>query len=192
MARVSCQVNDGRHETPFVTPAPFHGMPCCRGTYLGGRSPGLSRLGLLRPLPQPCHRLCWKCVFPISIGPLKVDVGMEDARDSVPLICTFSAPPPVFVRIGFGAGFLELAQVAEVVRTPFCSPLLGGVTLCPAGRAVGHQRQDQRPAGCLLSRALVRLPPADLHEPVDGPGLRHAGVLRHPLHRRDGPTLGGR
>jgi conjugal transfer pilus assembly protein TraU len=45
-------------------------------------------------------------VFPISIGPLKVDMGMEDARGSVPLICTCQAPPPVFVRIGFGAGFL--------------------------------------------------------------------------------------
>ncbi len=79
--------------------------------------------------PNPFTDVCWKCVFPISIGPLKVDMGMEDSGDSVPLICTCPAPPPLFVRIGFGAGFWEPARVAEVVRTPFCSPLLGGVTL---------------------------------------------------------------
>lgn len=79
--------------------------------------------------PNPFTDVCWKCVFPISIGPLRVDMGMEDSGDSVPLICTCPAPPPVFVRIGFGAGFWEPARVAEVVRTPFCSPLMGGVTL---------------------------------------------------------------
>ncbi len=97
--------------------------------------------------PNPFTDVCWKCVFPISIGPLKVNFGMEDSGDSVPLICTCPAPPPVFVRIGFGAGFWEPARVAEVVRTPFCSPLLGGVTLgslaAPAGtNAKTSDRKD--------------------------------------------------
>lgn len=87
--------------------------------------------------PNPFTDICWKCVFPISIGPLKVDMGMEDAGDEVPLICTCPAPPPLFVRIGLGVGFWEPARVAEVVRTPFCSTLLGGVRLgslpAPAG-----------------------------------------------------------
>ena len=30
-------------------------------------------------LPNPFTDVRWKCVFPISIGPLKVDMGMEDA-----------------------------------------------------------------------------------------------------------------
>ena len=68
-------------------------------------------------------------MLPISIGPLKVDMGMEDAGDNVPLICACAAPPPVFVRIGLGTGFWEPARVAEVLRTPFYSPLLGGITL---------------------------------------------------------------
>ncbi len=98
--------------------------------------------------PNPFTDVCWKCVFPISIGPLRIDMGMEDSGDSVPLICTCPAPPPVFVRIGFGAGFWEPARVAEVVRTPFCSPLLGGVTLgslaAPSGTNV--KTSDRRDA----------------------------------------------
>ncbi|MCP5152449.1 MAG: TraU family protein [Chromatiales bacterium] len=79
--------------------------------------------------PNPFTDICWKCVFPISIGPLRVDFGMEDAGDRVPLLCTCPGPPPLFVRVGLGVGLWEPARVAEVVRTPFCSPLLGGVRL---------------------------------------------------------------
>jgi conjugal transfer pilus assembly protein TraU len=79
--------------------------------------------------PNPFTDVCWKCIFPISIGPLRIDFGMQDAGDSVPLLCTCPAPPPLFIRIGLGVGLWEPARVAEVVRTPFCSPLLGGATL---------------------------------------------------------------
>lgn len=79
--------------------------------------------------PNPFTDVCWKCVFPISIGPVQVDMGMEDAGDSVPLLCTCPIPTPPFIRVGIGAGFWEPARVAEVVRTPFCSPLLGGAVL---------------------------------------------------------------
>jgi conjugal transfer pilus assembly protein TraU len=79
--------------------------------------------------PNPLTDVCWKCIFPISIGPIKVDMGMEDAGDTLPLICTCPIPTPPFIRVGIGVGFWEPARVAEVVRTPFCSPLLGGAVL---------------------------------------------------------------
>ncbi len=87
--------------------------------------------------PNPITDLCWKCVFPISIGPIKVDLGMKDAGDSVPLICACPIPTPPFFRIGVGTGFWEPARVAEVVRTPYCSPLLGGVSLASFGGISG-------------------------------------------------------
>ena len=93
-------------------PATTHAAAPCYGTF-----------------PNPFTDVCWKCIFPVSIGPLRVDFGMEDAGDSVPLLCTCPAPPPLFIRVGLGVGFWEPARVAEVVRTPFCSPLLGGARL---------------------------------------------------------------
>ena len=101
---------------------------------------------------QPCHGnivnlltdICWKCVFPLSIGPLKVGFGMEDAGDEPPLVCVCPVPGPPWIRIGLGVGFWEPARVAEVVRTPFCSPTLGGITLSPFGVAGTNRRADER------------------------------------------------
>ena len=91
--------------------------------------------------PNPLTDVCWRCIFPIHIGPARISMGMEDAGAAPPLICTCPAPPPLFVRFGLGVSFWEPARVAEVVRTPFCAPLLGGVELAdlstvPAG--TGH------------------------------------------------------
>jgi len=113
-------------------------LPACLVTLMALFAP---QAGATEPcyghFPNPFTDVCWKCIFPISIGPVRVSFGMEDSGDSVPLVCACPAPPPIFVRIGLGAGFWEPARVAEVVRTPFCSPLLSGVTLgslaVPAG-----------------------------------------------------------
>ncbi len=83
--------------------------------------------------------ICWKCVFPISIGPLKVSFGMEDAGDQPPAVCVCPVPGPPWIRIGLGVGFWEPARVAEVVRAPFCSPTLGGIKLAPFGKAGSHR-----------------------------------------------------
>ncbi|MDY6850421.1 MAG: TraU family protein [Thermodesulfobacteriota bacterium] len=80
--------------------------------------------------PNPFTDVCWKCVFPISIGPLKVDMGMEDAGDSVPLICTCPAPPPVFVRIGLRAGLWEPAGPRISPRAVRRGPMRRFLTAC--------------------------------------------------------------
>ncbi len=99
---------------------------------------------------QPCHGrwlnpltdVCWACIFPIRIGPVEIGFGQEDAGDSAPLICSCPAPPPLFLRIGIGISYWEPARVSEVVRTPFCSTLLGGIQLAshraPAGTHQSH------------------------------------------------------
>ena len=81
--------------------------------------------------PNPVTDICWNCMFPINIGGISLSApGQVDNGDpSPPLICSCPAPPPIFVRFGVGIGFWEPARVAEVVRTPMCSPTLGGVTI---------------------------------------------------------------
>ncbi len=80
--------------------------------------------------PNPMTDICWSCLFPMSIGPVEIAFGQPSNGDSAPpMLCTCPAPAPLFIRIGIGFAFWEPARVAEVVRTPFCSPTLGGVKL---------------------------------------------------------------
>ena len=80
--------------------------------------------------PNPITDVCWKCLFPIYIGPVPITFGETPTLDAPPpLICTCPAPPPLFIRIGLGISFWEPARVAEAVRTPFCFPTLGGTVI---------------------------------------------------------------
>lgn len=81
--------------------------------------------------PNPITDVCWKCMFPLTIGPVTVNApsGFSDAGDKAPAVCACPMPPPVFIRIGIGTGFWEPARMAEGVTTPFCSPTLGGVNI---------------------------------------------------------------
>lgn len=78
---------------------------------------------------NPVTDVCWSCLFPINIGGIEINSGSErdNGDPAPPLICACPAPPPVFVRPGVGVSFFEPARMAEVVRTPMCSPTLGGI-----------------------------------------------------------------
>lgn len=90
--------------------------------------------------PDPITDVCWLCMFPMRVGPAPIEAPPQ--RDPVtdvppPLLCACPAPPPTFIRPGVGISFWEPARVAEVVRTPLCSPTLDGAILgslsVPAG-----------------------------------------------------------
>lgn len=86
-----------------------------------------------------------------------MNISAETKNYDLPplLICKCPAPPPVFVRIGVGVSFWEPARTAEVVRTPFCSPTLGGSVLGNfAGVGGTHNESDGKKGKCLLSCAL--------------------------------------
>jgi len=85
--------------------------------------------------PNPITDVCWRCIFPIRIGPLRIGFGMEDAGDTPPLICACPGNP--IPRIGLGVSFWEPARVSEVVRTPYCANLLGGLRLPGPERPAG-------------------------------------------------------
>ena len=97
---------------------------------------------------NPLTDVCWRCIFPISLGPARIGLPFEDIGPTPPLVCGCPAPPPVFVRPGFGLGFWSPDRMAEVVRTPYCSPTLGGISLAPIaappGTARAHGEQDTR------------------------------------------------
>lgn len=82
--------------------------------------------------PNPVTDICWLCLFPLEIGSIKMGFGQPHNGDpSPPFLCTCPAPPPIFVRPGVGISFWEPARIAEVVRTPMCSPTLNGTVLSP-------------------------------------------------------------
>lgn len=81
--------------------------------------------------PNPITDVCWLCMFPINIGGISISMpGQTNNSDpSPPLICTCPITVPPFIRIGVGLSYWEPARVAEVVRTPMCSPTLNGTIL---------------------------------------------------------------
>ncbi len=90
----------------------------CFGIACGGR------------FPNPITDICWKCLFPMQIGPAPLTAGESLNYDPPPpLVCTCPAPPPIFIKVGVGVSFWEPARIAEVVRTPFCFPTLNGAVL---------------------------------------------------------------
>ena len=89
--------------------------------------------------PNPVTDVCWLCLFPIKVGHITLSApGQIDNHDiPPPLFCGCPAPPPIFWRPGVGVSYWEPARVAEVVRTPMCSPTLNGAIMgvlpVPAG-----------------------------------------------------------
>lgn len=83
---------------------------------------------------NPITDVCWKCLFPITIGGLKVSSGGEDTPNPQTFICTCSRP---FPRIGIPISFWEPARLVDVTRTPYCLVSLGGISLMQRG-VQGH------------------------------------------------------
>jgi len=98
--------------------------------------------------PNPITDVCWLCMFPIQIGPAPITLpGQVSNGDAPPpLLCTCPAPPPIFIRPGIGMSFWEPARVAEVVRTPMCSPTLGGTILgtLPVPWGTNHEPDESQ------------------------------------------------
>ena len=79
---------------------------------------------------NPIADVCWECLFPISIGPIRMGSasGAPDTPNPSSPICFCGSPVP---RIGLSLGVWEPARLMDVTRTPWCFPNLGGLTIDP-------------------------------------------------------------
>ncbi|TWI69296.1 conjugal transfer pilus assembly protein TraU [Pseudoduganella lurida] len=104
----------------------------------------LPTLALAQAPTQPCPGrtmnpvtdICWSCIFPLSIGSSTVaKMGQEDIENTGSPIC-LCGPPPPWGKLGISIGFWEPARQVDVVRTPWCFPSLGGMTMNGASAPV--------------------------------------------------------
>jgi conjugal transfer pilus assembly protein TraU len=84
---------------------------------------------------NPITDICWDCLFPISIGNIKVASGgaPDTENPSWPIeICRM----PVGYRIGLNIGYWEPVALTDITPTPYCMVNLGGFTI-----NIGHSGQ---------------------------------------------------
>jgi len=75
---------------------------------------------------NPITEICWSCLFPISIGPIKVNGGGRDDTPNPHQIPCQCPRPPYW---GIPVGFWEPARLVDVTRVPFCMVSMGGLKM---------------------------------------------------------------
>jgi type-F conjugative transfer system protein TraW len=79
---------------------------------------------------NPLTDICWSCLFPLSIGPVKVNIGgREDTPNPSGLLCFCPKPLIPLPVPGIPVGFWEPVRLVDVTRIPFCMVGLGGLSL---------------------------------------------------------------
>lgn len=74
---------------------------------------------------NPVKDICWKCLFPLSIGnSVVVKSHLADTDNAKSPIGT--CPTESGVRVGLNIGFWEPMAIADVTDTPYCLVNLGG------------------------------------------------------------------
>ena len=82
---------------------------------------------------NPITDICWSCLFPITIGGIRVSSAGEDTENPRDLICKCPMKTPPWVRIGLPVSFWEPVRLVDVTRTPYCLVSLGGISLMDRG-----------------------------------------------------------
>jgi conjugal transfer pilus assembly protein TraU len=82
---------------------------------------------------NPITDICWSCLFPITIGGMRVSASGEDTENPRTPICRCPIPIPPYIRIGFPVSFWEPVRLVDVTRTPYCLVNLGGISMMDRG-----------------------------------------------------------
>lgn len=116
----------------------------------------LSLLWLNQAIAAPCQGhfvnpitdVCWRCLFPLSIGPNQVMNGsLPDTKNAASPIGV--CPAKIGVRVGLTIGFWEPIALTDVTTTPYCLVNLGGqrlnlgFTQSQGGRQVSQVHQTR-------------------------------------------------
>lgn len=100
---------------------------------------------LFDPSVRLAADICWSCIFPLSLGSIKVSQGKvpDTANPSMPIqICP--APPPLFRRIGLAIGYWEPMALTDVTRSPGCMVNLGFSLPAFGKTAQGTAKKDEK------------------------------------------------
>ena len=93
---------------------------------------------------NPITDICWRCLFPISIGSMQVVSG-ENPDTSNPTLPIEVCKMPVGIRVGLNIGYWEPFALTDVTPTPYCLVNLGGIKLNLGFHAGQGGRQMRSP-----------------------------------------------
>lgn len=92
---------------------------------------------------NPITDVCWSCVFPIKLGGVTLSSGNNaDPETDANRLCLCASGANI--TVGLNMSFWEPLRTAEVVRTPYCFPSLGGLELNVGIRAPAHGRTPNK------------------------------------------------
>lgn len=78
--------------------------------------------------------ICWDCIYPIYVGGVSMKSGEVPAGAWAANNPICSCPDENGIpEFGVPMGMWEPARLVEIVRTPWCSPVLGGIRIANAG-----------------------------------------------------------
>lgn len=94
---------------------------------------------------NPLTDVCWSCMFPIKLGSITLSSGAnKDPETDANALCMCVSGANI--TVGLNMSFWEPLRTAEVVRTPYCFPSLGGLDLNVGLRAPAHGRTPNKSA----------------------------------------------
>lgn len=89
---------------------------------------------------NPLTDVCWRCLFPLSIGKAQVvHAALPDTDNAETPIGM--CPTSLGMRVGLNIGFWEPASLTDVTDTPYCLVNLGGTKLNLGAKAKRGGRQ---------------------------------------------------
>jgi conjugal transfer pilus assembly protein TraU len=120
------------------TPANIQDVMAKAGTSIqaGDNQPGKCTGHFVNPVTD----ICWSCLFPLSVGGLRIFPSSRADPDNPAFpLCFCGSPIP---RIGIAMGFWEPVRLADVTMKPWCFVNLGGKKISP-GFKIGHGKAYQ-------------------------------------------------
>lgn len=87
---------------------------------------------------NPISDVCWKCLFPISIGSLQIGTSPGNPDTPNPSMPIQMCQIGQFVRVGVAIGYWEPSYLVDVTREPYCMVNLGGMDLGDSKMGTGH------------------------------------------------------
>ncbi|HED1421617.1 TPA: conjugal transfer pilus assembly protein TraU [Kluyvera georgiana] len=94
---------------------------------------------------NPITDVCWKCLFPMTLGNIKLANGPQPDTSNPSSPIQF-CPMGIFWRIGLAIGFWEPMAMTDVTREPGVMVNMGGFKIDLGRTGTGTAGQSDRPA----------------------------------------------